>query len=57
MESDNVLKPDSVSAVVLTQGLRDELKECLLGVAQQEPAFSRIIVVINSNVKLVVWII
>ena len=43
---------NSVSAIVLTQGLRDELKDCLLAIEKQSPPFSQVIVVNNSNIEL-----
>jgi GT2 family glycosyltransferase len=43
---------NSVSAIILTQGLRDELKDCLLAIQKQDPPFSEVIVVNNSNIEL-----
>lgn len=43
---------ETVSAVILTQGLRDELKDVLHSITEQDPPFHEVIVVNNSNMRL-----
>lgn len=46
------VRRDSISVVVLTQGLRDELEQCLFSIVKQDPPFSQVIIVNNSNIEL-----